>query len=212
MNVILFCIIQMTIIAAVAWLLSKVLMKQMPQLSAKLSLLGIILSTVTLLAAVVELPRLFVLETVNNTQSTKIIIDDNQTNSPQQHATNSAPATSVPLIDLKNLMKNAKLNVINNVTTEKRLINYFSIVATVLFTMMLLRFLIGFVAVWRLKKTSQICDAPNVQVQLDDLLAQHELHFPVKVMTNRTLISPCVTWLNRGIIYMPTDFTTLDTR
>lgn len=207
MTAILFCIIQITIIATVAWGLSKILMHKMPELSAKLSLVGIVISAITFLATVVDIPRPIALQSMKEISTTEAVISEKQVGISNSRTTTTPPSIHVISVDLTKLTDNVKQIPVSNVVDEKQLMNVFGLCASILFSIVLLRFLIGLVAVWRLKKTSQFCDDPQVQRQLESWSGQHGLRSSVQVFTNQRLASPCVTWLNPSIIFMPSGFT-----
>lgn len=202
------CVLQITLVAAVAGVVGKVFLPRVPQLSAWTSLLGLAACGFVVLAAVVDAPRLWTFnanEPMLQTQSLATEANnfvDNTLHALPQDSSANGPAG----MDLSALLRRIQsLTQPNNPRASSRLSWLVSCIVA-LVSVWSVRVVIGTHALGRLHKNSTRTTDSDCLEQFRRLQAGSLCQANIELRDSDRIASPCVGWLHPRTIYLPSSF------
>jgi len=208
MIVILVCLLQITLIAGFTSTAARFCLDRSPRLSARISLLGITLSAVVVVATCCDVPRLWTLQATTQAGGLpgRHFVHPN---SVAPEAAESVPPTaSEPAFEFTAQHFMHQLSQLRNrhPVAASRMAGGYLLLAALVCLLGLGRCVVGSRWVWSLRKARSISEESMAAVELKILSARHGVSFPLRLRASRLLSSPCVSWLSRGTIYVPDDF------
>lgn len=206
----LVCLLQVTMIAVVAFVAARMFLARAPHLSAHFCWLGLFLSAAVVVATVCDVPRLWTLDLANQTThspaplSTEISAGDDvavvNNGAKQQSRSQSFSVTIRALLTQLSQLPNKESRI------QTTLVHGYWWMAALLGLIILGRCLVGGWWIWNLRKAQEVCAQSALHQELQRLGDHAGVRFAVRLRVCEPLASPCVSWLSRGTIYVPADF------
>ncbi len=208
MIAILVCLLQITAIAGIASIAAKICLTRSPQLSARFCWLGLFLSAVVVLATCFDTPRLWTLQTTNQTSDTSDkrashILAANAGNVESGSFADSGTRSGFTARELLQQLTHLRNQ---HPVAESRLVGGCSLIAALFCLVLLGRCIVGGHWLWRLRNAQRLPVESPVWQELSRLSADCGISFCVRICKSELLSSPCVSWLSRGTIYVPDNF------
>lgn len=207
----LVCVIQVTMVAAMATTLSAILMRRQPHVSAWISLLGVALCWCVVTAHLGSMPRLW---TLAATDWAFEAVGEVSYSAGGSQSAKVASQDSTQGLQLSTLLR--KINSIsyektpNNSGVQEARVSWLGLLvgailpASLLFW--LVRFVIGSWGLVNIYRHSRRLECDLVTSQLQQLVADRRVGKPVRLKACDQIESPCVSWLTPNTIYVPSDF------
>lgn len=197
------CLLQVTLIGAASSALAAWFMTRAPSLSARLGWLGIALSSMTVLAALIDLPRPWTIRepaALAPVFSTRI--PEVRVSAHGRPATETPPALTWTLPQLVSGLGQLRRE---QPGLERDLIVGCSILAWLAGGLFAMRGVLGTLALWQLRATSTLNEDPRLQRQVDQLSERTKVKV-CRIYSSSRIHMPCVSWLCPGAIYVPSGF------
>lgn len=203
MIAILVCISQLTALCLLTLAAAKLCLLRAPQLAAQLSFWGILLSGATVVVACLDLPRPWTLIRSTSTSAQMTLTSSNPPTETKHDPDMPSLAWGIPLESV--LAELSKLRQSQPVL-ESRVVKACYVFAFVIGLLFLLRCLVGGWTLVRLWSTCSRNTELELNQQLANILQRNGFWKTPKIYTSTRIHTPCVSWLRRGVIYVPEGF------
>ena len=205
------CFLQVTLVASFTVMISKLCLSRSPNFSTKACTIGMLFCALLVLATFFEIPRLqtrFNLRAERQTSTSPSPVELRPSHLQSEAA--EKPSSSGLSLSLENVIRTLS-RIEHTPSSIERRITWGCFVAVglcVCFT--ILKLGIGMKRVWHLHQSAEFTPLSPVNHQVQSLKQQTGFSRTIRVFTCDRIASPCVTWLRRGTIFVPSDFDSWD--
>jgi beta-lactamase regulating signal transducer with metallopeptidase domain len=200
----LFLVLQLTGIAGLCWLLSTMVIRRSPSFSAWLCLIGIAVSFMVLATYIIKAPKVdvsrFLLQ-YSFATSTNRSIDPNATASESQSSLTGLRVDWLASLDALTNKWN-RVSDVQRARVESWCWGTGFVVAMLFAT----RLLVSIALVVKLGRSSSPFQDRELEQRLAEWGTKSGTHLRFQLRLSELIASPCVTWFQRGLIYLPKDF------
>ncbi|TWU58522.1 Regulatory protein BlaR1 [Rubripirellula tenax] len=208
MSVFLLCALQVTLVLAVALMLSRLLLQRAPALAAEMGVTGMLGSALLVLIVLADIPRPF---------TTSMILGSDGASVSRSQDINlgrvEATETMAQAQPAANFQWRAILDSLNRISHSDSTAAMNQMARTTLWYVgfclslaMFCRILIGTYAVAIAEKGSKRLCNRKIDSTIATWRDQLRITNPIEVRICPSVPSPCVTWLRRGTVLVPDDF------
>ena len=199
------CLLQITLIAAAALGIARIVMHRDPAFAAKIVLGGIALSCVAVMAYWSDLPRPWSLAKHDPAIHTRLASD------------NLTPATTglgdqaqtIPAATALHFQPGVFFSHLQSISVAQpeisQAVTVCRVVVVAISLIVLLRCCLGSIALRELWRRSCVCELEDVNFELERIKARLSLSSDPVLRTSSAISTPCVSWLSPGVIFVPTD-------
>lgn len=208
MTIALVIVVQVTLILALANVAARWVVARAPQLAAVVCLIGFVMAMAVILLTLVPIPRIEIESLIGSATHVKSSGDQGE-RTASSDATQDRPlvaAGDFGGIELRRLREQLTLGSYRETAAVRSLVRFCLLAWGLLVGLGMLRNVISAFMVLPMRQLSREIHIPRLAQSLSAWQAEHRAGVSLKLFTSDHVDSPCVTWLDRGAIYVPETF------